>query len=516
MPTQTETETHKSESRRLQGFERWLQQSFGSRSIIMLANREPVRHELDSRGAVRAHRCSGGLVSGLEPVIEACRGVWVAHGSGTADRLTVDDHDSVALPVDRPRYRLRRVWLTPTEERRYYDGFANEGLWPLCHAVHVAPIFRPDDFAAYRAVNDRFARAVCDEAERDPGESLILVQDYHFALAPSQIRLRRPRATIVTFWHIPWPHAREYSICPWRHELVEGLLGSTSVGFQTSDDRDNFLAAAERFTSCHVDYRTGVVEHAGGQTRVGVYPISVEWPNRWLRGAPPVAICRDEVRAQLGVPPGTVLGVGVDRLDYTKGLEQKFAAIGRLLEKQPALRGRMVFLQIAEPSRERIDAYRELRQRVGDAVARINDRFGAAGYQPIILRQVRHEPDAICRLMRGSDFCFVASLHDGMNLVAKEFVSARDDENGVLILSEFAGAARELTSAVLVNPFSSDESADAIQQAIEMPKDEQARRMRVMRAVLASSDAVEWTKRMLTGACVSRRQSPAAALKRAS
>jgi trehalose 6-phosphate synthase len=466
--------------------------------IVVLANREPIRHDRRPDGRIVVSRSASGLVTALEPLLQACSGVWVAHGAGSADRVVADRRDGLDVPPANPTYRLRRVWLEEHEERGYYYGFANEGLWPLCHRAHVQPVFRSDDFEMYQAVNTRFAEAVCEEVES--ASPLVLVQDYHFALAPQVIRERLPFSTIVTFWHIPWPNPRDYEICPWGRQLLEGLLGSSIVGFQTADDCRNFIDTVERSLDSRIDRRRNVITHAGRQTTVHAYPVSVEWPSRWACQSPSIETCRHAVRRQLHLRPDTRLCVGVDRLDYTKGINEKLLAVERLLELHPVLLERFVFVQIAEPSRDCLPAYRDLRSRLLETRDRINARFGSDHYQPIVLLQTHHESEEVCRFLRAADLCYVGSLHDGMNLVAKEFVSARDDERGVLILSQFAGAARELTGAVIVNPYAIDDSARALAEALSMPEEEQSRRMRAMRAVVAEFSAYRWAAEMLADA----------------
>jgi trehalose 6-phosphate synthase len=484
----------------------WLATAFRGESIVVLANREPIRHDRAADGSIAVRRSAGGLVTALEPLIQACSGVWVAHGAGTADRLVVDGRDGLDVPPANPPYRLRRVWLDEHEELGYYYGFANEGLWPLCHRAHVRPIFRSGDFDIYRAVNARFAEAVCDEAMT--ASPLVLVQDYHFALAPLMIRARFPLCSIIAFWHIPWPSSRDFAICPWGRELLTGLLGSTIVGFQTPEDCRNFIDTVECSLHPDIDRTRSVITYDGRQTTIRVYPVSIEWPSRYACQSPPVESCRTAIRRELGLRPDALLGVGVDRLDYTKGICEKFLAVEQLLETYPAFRERFVFVQIAEPSRECLPAYRELRSRVREVTDRINVRFGADGYRPIVLRETRHEPADVYRLLRAADVCYVGSLHDGMNLVAKEFVSARDDERGVLILSEFAGAAYELTDAVIVNPYASDAVVRALAGALRMPDVEQAARMRAMRAVVAQYNGYRWAGEMLADAARLRRYPP--------
>jgi trehalose 6-phosphate synthase len=476
----------------------WFATVYGGESIVVLANREPFRHEVASDGAIDVRRSTGGLVTALEPLMHACCGVWVAHGSGTADRIVVDEHDGLDVPPAKPSYRLRRVWLDAREERGYYYGFANEGLWPLCHRARVQPIFRSADFNMYRAVNLRFADAVCEEAVTE--QPLILVQDYHFALAPRMLHERLPLSTIVSFWHIPWPSPRDFAACPWRRQLLHGLLGSSIVGFQTDDDCGNFLDTAECVLNAEVDRTRNIVTLEGVETMVRVYPVSVEFPSRWAGECHSVGACRAAIHRQFALAPDVAVGVGVDRLDYTKGLDEKFLAVEKLLESRPEFQKRFVFVQIAEPSRVCLPAYRELQSRLRTVAERINQRFGADDYRPIVLLETHHEPADVYRFLRGADLCYVGSLHDGMNLVAKEFVSARDDERGVLILSEFAGAARELTDALIVNPRRVDDAAQALAAALTMPDHEQSLRMRRMRSVVEQFNTFRWAAEMLSDA----------------
>jgi trehalose 6-phosphate synthase len=474
----------------------WFRTFYSGQRVIVLANREPFRHDRTPGGNVTVSRTASGLVSALEPLIQASSGVWVAHGSGTADADVVDPRDGLDVPPGNPQYRLRRVWLSPQEERGYYSGFANEGLWPLCHRAHVRPIFRSADYAMYRTVNARFADAVCEEADNDA--PLVLVQDYHFAIAPALIRERLPHSTIIAFWHIPWPTPRDFEVCPWGRQLLTGLLGGSVVGFQTPIDCRHFVDTVESsLDTAHVDRGTDTVTFNGRQTRVRPYPVSIEWPSRWASQSPPIETCRQDVRRELHLAPDIRLGVGVDRLDYTKGIEEKFLAVERLLDSRPDLRERFAFVQLAEPSRTALRPYRELRCRLLKTVARINRRFATGSYRPIILLEAHHESADVYRFLRAADLCLVGSLHDGMNLVAKEFVSAREDLHGVLLLSRFAGAARQLTGALIVNPYAIDRTADSLARALSMPEEEQRHRMRKMRATVAESNTYWWAGQML-------------------
>jgi trehalose 6-phosphate synthase len=466
--------------------------------VVIVANREPYIHERDAKGELKVLHPASGLVTALEPVMRACSGVWVAHGSGGADREASDRGGRVRVPPGEESYTLRRIWLSREEEQGYYYGFSNEGLWPLCHIAHARPSFREEDFDHYRRVNQRFAEAVCDEVDSE--DPIILVQDYHFALAPRLIRERLPRATILTFWHIPWPNAERFGICPFREEILEGLLGSSIVGFHVQAHCNNFVESVDRFQEARIDREQNAVVHAGQTTLARPYPISIEWPNRWAEQAAPVPQCRAEIFAELGLKPDALLGVGVDRLDYTKGIEERLLAVEALLARFPQFLGRFTFVQLAAPSRTAIERYQQLNEAVEQLAARINTRFGRPGYRPVILQRQHHEPPRVFRYLRAADVCYVSSLHDGMNLVAKEFVAARDDERGVLVLSQFTGAARELSEALIVNPYDLREASAALAAALTMKPEEQAERMRALRALVSEFNVYRWAGRMLSDA----------------
>jgi len=483
--------------------------AFPGERLMVLANREPVLHERTAGGAIQVRQPTSGVVTALEPLTLACGGVWVAHGSGSADREVVDARDGIALVRDGGSYRLRRLWLSAEEERGYYARFANDGLWPLCHQAHVKPIFRRPDFETYQRVNRRFADAVCDEAESL--SPVILVQDYHFAFVPQAIRQRLPRATTVLFWHIPWPNRHRFAICPWRNALLEGLLGSSVIGFQTATDAQNFLEAVQHCLEAHVDRETNTVTYNGRRVTVGTYPISIEWPAHLTAQAPPIADCRRQVRQRLGLRDDTLLAVGVDRLDYTKGLEEKLLGVEQLLARRPSLRGRFVLAQVAPVSRGELQSYRDTATRVREAAQHVNARFGDGTWRPVELIEEAWSPAEVFTLMRAADACCVTSLHDGMNLVAKEFVAARDDAQGVLVLSTFAGAARELPDALVVNPYDAHAVADALERAIAMPAAEQRTRMVRMREVVGHHNAYRWAGRMLKDARLQRLEEARAA-----
>ncbi len=463
--------------------------------VIVVANREPFSHERGPDGQIQVVRPASGLVTALEPVMEACSGTWIAHGGGAADRETVDRHDRIPVPPGAPTYNLRRIWLSPEEEQGYYLGLSNEGIWPLCHQAHTRPVFRSGDWEHYRVVNQRFADAVVAEAQG--GDPVVLVQDYHFALVPRMVHERLPRATIITFWHIPWPSAESFAICPFGAEILEGLLGSSILGFHVQAHCNNFMESVDRLLEARLDRERQSVVLGGEETLVRAYPISVDWPSHWAQVSPPVPDCRAEVLRELNLPADALLGVGVDRLDYTKGIEERLLAVERLLVRFPHFQGRFTFVQLAAPSRSAIPRYRELDRSVEELAVRVNERFGSGSYRPVILRRAHHDPPTVFRYYRAADLCYVSSLHDGMNLVAKEFVAAREDEGGVLVLSRFTGASRELSDALLVNPYDLEEASAALAAALAMSREEQRARMRAMRGLVAEFNVYRWAGRML-------------------
>jgi len=480
-----------------EALKRILREDLKGEDIIVVSNREPYIH-VQRGDTVEVRRPASGLVTALEPVMRACSGVWIAHGDGSADRQTVDRNDRVAVPPEHPAYQLRRVWLTKEEEAGYYYGFANEGLWPLCHIAHVRPTFRTGDWNQYAAVNRTFARAVQEEARTNA--PIVLVQDYHFALLPRMIRELLPRATIITFWHIPWPNPEAFAICPWRAELVDGLLGSSILGFHTQFHCNNFLDTVDRQLEARVDRELFEVSYRGQPTAVKRYPISIEWPPSDDVMRESVEECRSRVRRRHGLGPHHAVGVGVDRMDYTKGILERFNAIERLLEIEPRWIGTFSFIQIAAPSRSSIEQYQDFEVHVRALALRINARFEAGDCPPIILKVEHHGPQDVYEHYRAADLCFVSSLHDGMNLVAKEFVASRDDERGVLILSQFTGASRELPEALIVNPYDIDQCAAAMHVALTMPLSEQRNRMRLMRGLIQEFNVYRWAGRMLLDA----------------
>jgi len=467
--------------------------------LFVVSNREPYLHVRRGK-SVEVQEPASGLVTALEPVLHACGGTWVAHGSGDADLESCDAQGRLLVPPDDPRYTLRRVWLTKEEEQGYYYGFSNEGLWPLCHIAHTRPLFRADDWTHYQKVNRKFADALLEEM-KNTSRPVVLVQDYHFALLPRMIKEARPDARIAIFWHIPWPNPEAFGICPWQRDLVDGLLGADLIGFHIQSHCNNFLHTVDRIVESRIDWEHFSVQRLDHRTAVRPFPISVEFADTQNENRLGSAYEeRGSLFRGLGVEAAS-MGVGVDRLDYTKGILERFLAVERFLEKYPRYQGVFTFVQIGAPSRTHIKRYHDLQAEVEAEAERINWRFQAEKWKPIILLNRQHSHSEVSAYYRAADLCLVTSLHDGMNLVAKEFVATRSDERGVLILSCFTGAARELQDALQVNPYDVDQTAEAIRAALEMDPDEKQRRMQRMRRLVREHNVYRWAGNLIGELC---------------
>ena len=470
--------------------------------LFVVSNREPYIHTRHGK-SVEVHVPPSGVVTALEPILQACDGTWVAHGSGDADAATVDRHDRLRVPPDDPRYTLRRVWLTKPEEEGYYYGFSNEGLWPLCHIAHTRPIFRTEDWKDYVQVNRKFADALLEEME-NVEHPAVLVQDYHFALLPRMIKQSRPDARVAIFWHIPWPNPEEFRICPWQGELVDGLLGADLIGFHIRAHCTNFLQTVDRIVESRISWEHFTVQRLEHQTAVRPFPISVEFNDEPAQE--PVKSAYEERATLLKVlgVEAAYMGVGVDRIDYTKGILERLRAVEVFLEKYPHYQRAFTFVQIGAPSRTHIKRYHDLQAEVETEVDRINWRFQTEEWKPIILLNRQHSHKEIETYYRAADLCLVTSLHDGMNLVAKEFIASRRDELGVLILSCFTGAARELQDALQINPYDVDQTAEAIRVALEMAPEEKQARMQRMRKLVREHNVYRWAGNLIAELCAVR------------
>jgi alpha,alpha-trehalose-phosphate synthase [UDP-forming] len=473
-----------------------IQNKLGGRKLILVGNREPYLHRFVGN-QIECVPPASGMVSALEPIMRACGGVWIAHGSGNADRRTADAKGRLAVPPDEPQYTLRRIWLTKEQQEGYYNGAANEGLWPLCHMVFTRPMFNPKHWPIYRQVNEIFAQAVLEEAGDEP--AFVFIQDYHFGLLPRILKERNQGNLILAhFWHIPWPNPEAFQTFPWKEELIDSLLGNDLLGFHLRYHCKNFLDCVDRTLEAKVDYERFEVTRGGKVTVVRPFPISIDFEAHDAE-ARSVEVTRemDRLTMQLGLA-GEAIGIGIDRIDYTKGIPERLRAVDRLLELHPALRERLVFVQVGVPSRTHVKAYQLLDDEVDQLVEEINWRWSTDSWRPIIFLKQQFNATQMMALHRLARFCIVNSLDDGMNLVSKEFVASRFDDDGVLILSRFTGAARELTDAVLVNPFAIDEMADALRIALEMPDDERRKRMQKLRAIVAENNIYRWAGKYLS------------------
>lgn len=457
--------------------------------LLVVSNREPYMHTREGRN-LKWIVPAGGLVTALDPMMRAAGGTWVAHGAGDGDWETVDDKNRLRVPPDDPFYTLRRVAITKEEENGYYYGFANEGLWPLCHIAHTRPLFRANDFTAYRAVNEKFASAVLEEID-GINNPCVLIQDYHFALLPKMIKTKRPDARVAIFWHIPWPNPEAFGICPWQRELLGGMLGADLVSFHTQFHCNNFMETVDRVLECRIEWERFTINRENHPTLVKPFPISVDFPESTSPPPDHAALLKE-----LGIKT-RFLAVGVERMDYTKGVLERFHGIDRFLEKYPKFQGEFTYIQIGAPSRTHIKRYHDFLAEVDAEAERVNWKFKKRDWRPIVFLKRHHNHSEILPYYRKADVCLVTSLHDGMNLVAKEFVAARSDNAGVLILSPFAGAARELRDALLVNPYDTERMADALRFALEMPPAEQADRMQRMREVVREHNIYRWAGELI-------------------
>ncbi|MBN1190720.1 MAG: trehalose-6-phosphate synthase [Dehalococcoidales bacterium] len=463
--------------------------------IIVVSNREPYIHSF-SEGGIKVEKPPSGLTVALDPIMQASGGIWIAHGSGDADQAVVDRNNRVDVPPDRPRYALKRVWLSREEEEGYYYGFANEALWPLCHIVYNRPVFRQSDWETYVKVNRIFAQSVLDEINGK--KAFVFIQDYHLALVAKMIREQNPDIITAHFWHIPWPNPEVFRICPWQNEILEGLLSNDLFGFHIRFHCNNFMDTVARALEARVDYERYEITYNSHKTAVSPFPISVDFEDFSLRAQSRETeneIAR--LRKLLNLKEEAI-GIGIERFDYTKGIPDRIKAIDRFLDKNPRYREKMVFIQAGVASRTHIEAYKNLNREVETLVQDINTRYGTEDWKPIILMHENLPQLTLLALRKMADFCIVSALHDGMNLVAKEFVASRYDEDGVLILSTFTGSARELSDALLVNPFATELFADAILAALEMPGDERKKRMQRMRNIVREHNIYKWAGDIIT------------------
>ncbi len=463
------------------------------KKMIVVSNREPYMHIHEGKG-IRCIVPASGMITAMEPILKACSGLWIAAGTGDADRETVDKNDKVQVPPEEPKYTLKRLWLTKEEEAHFYYGFSNEGLWPLCHIAHTRPTFRIDDWHFYKKVNEDFARAVLAETVNEE-QPFILIQDFHFALLPQLIKKEKPNAKVAIFWHIPWPNPESFGICPWQREILYGMLGADLIGFHTQYHCNHFLETVSNAIESRVLWENFSVKMGGQITFVKPFPISIAFTLKDYntRSKP---LLPAQLLNEYGIA-SQFMGIGVDRIDYTKGIVEKFLAIERFLEKNPAYIGKFTFVQIGAPSRTLLKSYSDTVIAVENEANRINLRFRSKNWKAILLLKRHHNHEEIAPFYSSADFCMVTSLHDGMNLVAKEYVASRHQNDGALILSRFTGASQELQGAIIINPYDIEKSSDAIKLALEMTKEEKLHRMKQMRQIIVEHNIYSWAASLL-------------------
>lgn len=460
-----------------------------NRLFVVVSNREPYIHEYDG-DAIVCRRPASGMALALDPVAQASGGLWVAHGSGGADQEVCDAVGRTSVPPEQPAYTLKRVRLTKEQEENYYYGFANSALWPLCHLAYRRPVFNEAHWQAYQEVNALFAGAVAEEIGNL--KAFVFVQDYHLALLPRLLKELIPQAVVAQFWHIPWPNTEVFSICPWKHELLEGLLGNDMLGFHIRAHCLNFMETVDSEMEARLDRETNSVVFQGHTTRVRGFPISTDFAAiETLAASQETEQRMEELRKRYRLPTEN-LGLGVDRLDYTKGIPERIVAIDRFLDRHPDYRERFTFLQVAPPSRVHVEEYRRLGDEVDHLVEQVNWKHRSGSWQPIVYVKEHLEQPVLYALFRMARFCLVTPLHDGMNLVAKEFVAANVDLSGVLLLSQFTGSSRQLHDAIRVNPYAVDELAENIHTALEMDANEVRWRMQRLRESVSENNIYHW------------------------
>ena len=465
-----------------------------STPLAIVTNRQPYRHEYasDDGGDVTVDRPCGGVVAALDTVAQRHEATWIAWGDGEADREVCDPNDRITVPPDDPAYTLERVWLDEEDVKGYYEGYANRVLWPLCHGAMGAFEYDVDHWLRYRDVNRQFAERVRETVDEG---ATVWFQDYHFALAPAMIR-DAVDGPLVHFWHIPWPPADIFRYCPQRQELLEGLLATDLLGFHVEEYVERFLDCVEAFVpDARVDRNRKTVKTNGQSTRLSAFPLGVDVESI-AREASQAHGIESSLRDRYNIKGQLLLGV--DRLDYTKGIPERLRAIEHLLERSPRHRCQFTVVQKSIPSRENIPAYQRLQSEVEQVVDRINDRFATDDWQPVVTIDDYLPTETLYGLYRATDVMLVTPICDGMNLVAQEFVAAQSSPDGVLVLSEFAGAHEFLGDGVLsINPYDTPAHADAIERAIDMGVGERMRRMRELRSAVDELDIETWAPSVL-------------------
>lgn len=464
--------------------------------LVLASNREPYVHVI-KEGKIECERPAGGVATALDPVMQACGGLWVAHGRGSGDRKVVDKNDCVRVPPDKKSYTLKRIWFSKEEEKGYYYGFSNRSLWPLCHLSYTRPSFDENDWHYYKLINTKFADIILKEIESR--KAVVWIHDFHLALLAQLIKKRRPDILCIHSWHIPWPNSEAFRICPKQKEIIEGLLSNDLLGFHIRYHCENFFDSVDKVLEARIDRERYSIIYGGHETLIRAFPISVDFQTiSETSDTEEVEKTMQKLINEFSLEKIDYILFGLDRLDYTKGIPERLSALDRFLEKYPEYRKKIVFIQMGELSRIQIQEYKNLNDRINALMSDINWKYSVEDWSPVILLR-RHVPfKEILAFFKLARVCIVSPLHDGMNLVSKEFVSSRIDEDGVLLLSRFTGAARELSEAVFVNPYDIDDFADKIKEALRLPKKERTKKMKILRGVVKENNIYKWAGKVIS------------------
>ena len=460
-------------------------------NIVVVSNRQPYSHGYGDDGSISVSEPAGGLTSGLDPVMQRADGTWIAWGDGEADREVTDDGDCIRVPPEDPSYTLRRIWLSDQERTGYYLGYSNQVLWPLCHST-LGKVRHSNGFGEqYREVNERFADAVVEETGPSP---MVWFQDYHFGLAPRLVREQMSDAYLLHFWHIPWPSWDVFRACPEHRELLDGLLGNDLIGFHVERYCQNFLDCVDAaFEDADVHRGSGSVHLDGHETVVRAFPMGVDAERIQQKSYADEAAVRQRLAREFGIPEETKLAVGVDRLDYSKGIVKRLEAFERLWEEYPEWQEEVTYFQKASQSRSRIPEYQKYQTRVTETVERINQRFGTDHWQPVVYTERMLPAEILCSIYRHADVGVVSAIRDGMNLVAQEYLAAQVDDDGILVLSDQTGVHDVMgEDALTINPHDTCGFTRTLDEALSMDDDERRRRCRSLREQVEANTIYDW------------------------
>lgn len=475
-----------------------------SRKLIIVSNREPYAH-LFKGDQITAIRTAGGLTTALDSIARAFHATWVCHGGANADFKVVDSQNLVSVPPNEKSYFLKRIKLTKLEEQGYYEGFSNETLWPLCHICYIRPKFIQTNWEIYDRVNEKFAQATASIAEP---QSIIFLQDYHLARVAFYLKQLRPDLTTALFWHIPWPNSEIFRILPWKKEILEGLLANDILGFHLKYHTENFLETVALELECRINWEKMRIERGDRVTRVNAYPISIDFESIFRQSQTPatVSACKNLIADHRLADQKIILGV--DRLDYTKGILERLQAFDRLLDSHPEYIGKIKLIQLGVPSRTGLEDYQQLVSSIENHCVALNARYAQDDWEPILFMKGHQNFDALLPFYYLAHVCVVSSLHDGMNLVAKEFIATSSQYQGVLVLSAFTGAARELEDALLINPYDIHAFAETLHRALSMPLEEQKLRITRMQTIVAENNIFTWAQNILQDILFQAEQTP--------